>query len=99
MQEFDENEAVARMIEASGMDNSEDLRDTALEILDLVYDYYEGNGDLNVGGDEDDDDDPEAVADYIVRQFGKNAPAVALDRDTILKMVEAEMEYEQAILE
>lgn len=79
----------------------EEVRDTdsVCEVLDLIYDYYDDNGDLEI--DPEDDDDGEDIAemvDYISRMLYKNPPAVAFTEAEIAAMVKAEIEYEISLL-
>lgn len=97
MKEYDEIEAVNLMMAAL----PESVRDTdsVCEVLDLIYDYYDDNGDLEI--DLDDDDDNEDIAemvDYIARMMAKNPPAMAFTDAEIAAMVKAEIEYENSLL-
>lgn len=102
MEEFDEDKAAALMAAASGMAPSDALNEAALEVLDLIYDYYDEHGDLDISLDDDDDDEPDAaVADivaYVSRQLAKHPAAVALGPDALAAMVEAEIAYEESLL-
>lgn len=100
MEEFDEDKAAALMAAASGMAPSDALNEAALEVLDLIYDYYDEHGDLDISLDDDDEPDA-AVADivaYVSRQLAKHPAAVALSPDALAAMVEAEIAYEESLL-
>lgn len=98
MKEYDEDEAVRLMCEAAGLEMSS-AADTAVEVLDLIYDYYDANGELDISADDNNaDTDVEDVAAYIEAQFAKNAPAVALTRSQIVAMIKAEVEYEESLI-
>ena len=95
MQEFDETKAVGLMLEAIGADKAdENLRDSACEVLDLIYDYYESHGEL----DEDGDDDPAAIAAYVGTQLAKNGPECGFTPDQLVKMVVSEIDYEDSLI-
>lgn len=96
MKEFDEDEAIAKMCAACVPPCTD--KDTAYEVLDLIYDYYDENGELDIDADGDDADAAEIVA-YITGSFRKNAPAAALTDAQILAMVKAEIEYEESLLD
>lgn len=100
MQEFDETKAVGLMLEAIGADKAdENLRDSACEVLDLIYDYYESHGELNMSDlDEDSDDDPAAIAAYVARHLAKNGPECGFTPDQLVKMVESEIDYEDSLI-
>ena len=97
MKEYNENEAIELMAATL----PEDLRDSdsICEVLDLIYDYYDDNGDLDIDMDDDDsDDDIEAMVDFIVKYFKKNAPAISFTPAQIAAMVKAEIEYEESLI-
>lgn len=96
MKEFEEKDA----IEAMAAVLPEELRneDALLEILDLIYNYYEENGELEVDLDDDDEDEDETdidgMVDFICRYVRKNSAAKDFTREDIVKAVQAEIEYE-----
>ncbi len=96
MKEFDENEAIKAMSAAL----PENLRneDALLEVLDLIYDYYDDNGELEIDLDDDDVEDDatdlEAMVDFISRHVRKNSAAKDFTREDILAAVRAEIDYE-----
>ncbi len=96
MKEYNENEAVALMAAVL----PEDMRDndSICEVLDLIYDYYDENGDLDIDIEDDDDEDIEDMVEFIVKYFKKNAPAVNFTPAQIAAMVKAEIEYEESLI-
>lgn len=95
MKEFDENEAVACMCKVL----PEDMRDTdsVCEVLDLIYDFYDENGELDLDAEGGDSDVADIVA-YIERYFKKNAPAMRFTTGQLEQMVAAEIDYEESLL-
>ena len=96
MKEYNENEAVELM--AAVLPEESRDTDSVCEVLDLIYDYYDENGDLEIDCDDDDDSDVEAIVAYILKYFKKNAPAVSFTADQLAAMVREEIEYEESLL-
>ena len=95
--EYDENKAIAAIADALKPDKLNE--DTLFEILDLIFDYYEQNGDLDIDFDDDsdDDDDIDAIAAFVARFMNKNGNEV-ITLEQIKKAVKAELEYEESLL-
>lgn len=96
MKEFDENDAVKAMSAATGLPDSSELYDTACEVLDLIYDYYEDNGGLDIG--DDSDDDAAAICAYVGAQLERHPAILDLTEAQIAAMVNAELDYEDSLL-
>lgn len=97
--EFDELKAVEfinqRLVENGRNSYGEDQ---VLNVVDMIWDYYEENGLLEVESDPDDGDDVESdVIDYVIRMLKKDKQAEIAAEDVPL-MVRAEMEYEDSII-
>lgn len=98
--EFDEQKAVElinrRLAEAGRKPYDED---EVLNVIDMIWDYYEENGLLEVESEPDDDfDDVESeVVDYVTRMLRKDKSA-SVDPADVPVMVKAEMEYEDSVL-
>ena len=98
--EFDEQKAIEfinrRLTEEGRQPYDED---EVFNVLDMIWDYYEENGLLDVESDPDDDpDDVESdVVDYVTRMLRKDKKATVRPEDVPL-MVRAEMEYEDTII-
>lgn len=98
MKEFDETEALKRMVIASGRQYNEDSADEACEVLDLIYDYYDENGELEIVVDGDDfDDDVESIASYVTEQLDKTF-TTDFSHEEVKLMVAAELQYEDELL-
>lgn len=96
MKEFDEDEAIKLMCEAAALSGAE-AADAACEVLDIIYDYYDANGELDIDA-QDDDDDASAIADYVKAQLAKSPAAMPLSAGQIEAMVKAELDYEDSII-
>lgn len=103
MKEFDENEAIDAMRQSLPMDVSDNYDDDELlNLIDIIWDYYEQNGLLNIDipDDDDGDDDPEAlvaeIVDYAVRMIRKDKKA-KLQAEHIEPLVKAEICYEDSL--
>ena len=91
MKEYNETEAIALMSAVL----PEELRD---DDADLIYDYYEDNGDLDLDLEGDDEADINGMTAYISRFLRKNAPAVQFSDEHIAAMIAAEIEYENSLI-
>lgn len=98
MKEFDEDEAIKLMCDAAALTGA-DAADAACEVLDIIYDYYDANGELDIDAqDDDDDDDASSIADYVKAQLAKSPAAMPLSDGQIEAMVKAELDYEDSII-
>ena len=96
MIEYNETEAVALMA-AAVPENLRDI-DAICEVLDLIYDYYDENGDLDIDADEYADEDIEDMTAYIMRCFAKNGPSTEFSGEQISAMIRAEIQYEESLI-
>ena len=76
--------------------------DELLNLIDIIWDYYEQNGLLDIDfADDDPDDDPEAlirdITDYAVRMIRKDKKAT-LATENIEPLIRAEIDYEDSLL-
>lgn len=101
MELFDENKAVEYINNAlieSG--KSAYPEDEILNVIDMIWDYYEENGlleiDANFEADEDEDISSE-LCDYIARMLKKDRQSLIKSED-ISTIVDAEIEYEDSLL-
>jgi hypothetical protein len=98
--EFDEQKAVefinAKLI-ANGRKPYDE--DEVINVIDMIWDYYQENGLLEI--ESDPDDDPEDIeselVDYVVRMLRKDKSALVVPEDVPL-MVHAEIDYEDSLL-
>lgn len=96
--QFDENDAIRYMrsnVEPSLSAKYSD--DELFNLIDLIYDYYEANGLLDIDlADDDDELDLDDMMAYIARMLRKDKGA-ALQPDDALPLVKAYMAYEDTI--
>lgn len=101
MKEFDEDAAAAAM--KAAIAPAECTADDALEVLDIVYDYYEEHGDLDVSLDDDDDEEQDAdiaaIVEFVVKQLRRRPARVRFDAAHVEAMVRAEIGYEESLME
>lgn len=98
MKLYDENEAVDFIIRKLGEDSKTD-KDTILDVIDALYDYYEENDELDFDFDEDDEDTDldicENEIDAIVTSVSRK---VEVPTEIIRNIVVAEQKYQDTLL-
>lgn len=98
---YDENEAVEfinNTLREKGIATYDE--DEILNVIDMIWDYYEENGLLEIDDDfeaDEDEDISSELCDYIRRMLKKDKHAV-IKVDDISAIVEAELEYEDSLL-
>ena len=93
----DYDEAIAAMLAVLRPDRRDE--DAVYEILDLIYDYYEDNGDLDITLDDDEaETDIEAMVAAIAKQLRRRPASTNFDNDEIKAMIEAETAYQESLL-
>lgn len=98
---YDENDAVAfinNALKEKGL--PEYAEDEILNVIDMIWDYYEENGLLEIDDDfeaEEDEDISSELCFYIARMLKKDAHAKIREED-IPVIVEAEIAYEDSVL-
>ncbi len=73
--------------------------DEVLNVIDMIWDYYEENGMLDIDADDDfgeDEDIEQDLIDYVVRMLRKDKGATVKSEDVPL-MVNAEIDYEDSL--
>lgn len=94
MKEYDETIAVGLMQEAIMPHECSD--DDAYQVLDLIYEYYDEAGELDVDAD-DDETDVDAMASYVLKHIeGDTETAFTLDE--LKAMIHAEIAYEETLI-
>ena len=102
MKEFDEYEAMTVMRDALP-EEAQSLYDDdqLLNLIDIIWDFYEQNGMLDIDLEDDsaaDDDMLTELIDYAQRMIKKDRRAT-ISLEHIPALVEAEIRYEDSILE
>lgn len=96
--EFDENEAIKFMranVQPELAARYDD--DELFNLIDLIYDYYESNGLLEIDADDDDDAlDIDDLNSYVARMLRKDKGA-ALAPEDAPAFVAAYMAYEDSL--
>jgi len=97
MKEFDENEVIARIRQALPEETlTQYSDDDLLNIVDMIWDYYELNGLLDVDNDPEDDEDIDIVSelnDYAKRMLKKDK-ACRVNPVHLPAIINAELDYE-----
>ena len=75
--------------------------DAVYEVLDLIFDYYEDNGDLEIDFDDedisDDGTDIAGMVKYISKILAKRPASVNFTNAEIEAIVKAEIAYEESL--
>ena len=103
MKEFDENMAAELMLAALSPERrSLFSTDNAIEVIDLIFDYYEDAGLTDLDFDDEDDYDLQAerrdAVAYVLKVLAKDREAPAFTSEEIAAMVAAEMDYEESLI-
>lgn len=100
--QYDENEAI-KFIRDYMPENIRDnyTDDEILNVLDMIWDYYEDNGYLEIpsddsGGDVDASPAADDLLKYVKKMLAKDKLAV-VDSDDVHYIVEGELAYEKSI--
>lgn len=95
---YEESDAIKyiRSVTADRLSDYDD--DQILNIIDIVWDWQEANGYLEIDADPDDDEDLdiEALTDHAIHLLHKDKGNTVRDEDVRL-IVEAELDYEDSI--
>ena len=71
--------------------------DEILNVIDIIFDYYEDNGLLDIDMSDDDDDvDTAALVEYVTKMLKKDK-ASPIKVEHIQPIVLAELEYEESL--
>ena len=100
--EYDENIAIKQIRKVlSDKSNTIYDDDEILNVIDIIWDFYDENGMLDIDL-EDGEDDSEAIyselCDYVVRMLKKDKEAKILPED-VPAIVKAEVDYELSLEE
>ncbi len=94
MMEYDENDAIEFIVKKIGIEIEED---EILNIIDIIWDYYEDNGMLDISMDNDEDEsDITTLIAHVVKIVSKDKSS-NLEKDVIAQIVEAELAYEESL--
>lgn len=98
MKEYNEDEAIAAMMAAVAPEHRDE--DATFQILDIIYEYYESNGDLDISIDDADDNqvDLNAMLAAVRKDLRRHPVGVDFSDDEIVAMIEAEINYQDSLL-
>lgn len=99
MTEYNERDAIKQMRASLPADRADKISsDEILNVIDMIWDYYETNGCLSIDIEEDDtpDLDKADLIKYVKKQVAKDRQSPILP-DEVEPMVLAELAYEAAI--
>ncbi len=93
--EYDEQDAVNFIISKIGLNIDED---DILNIIDIIWDYYEDNEllDIDVNASEEDDVDAKNIIAHAIKLLKKDKSSMLTD-DLITEIILAELEYEKTL--
>lgn len=97
--EFDETKAIEYMRKAIGPRAEAYDDDQLLNLIDIIWDFYEENGLLDIDADEEIDDEDAVLDDlvaYARRMLRKDKESKISD-DDIAPLIEAEIDYESSL--
>ena len=97
--EFDETKAIEYMRKALGKRAEAYDDDQLLNLIDIIWDFYEENGLLDIDADEEIDDEEDVLGDlvaYAGRMLRKDKESRISD-DDIAPLIEAEIDYENSL--
>lgn len=93
--EFDENKAVDFI--NSRLGDRKYPSDELLNVIDMMYDYYEQNGMLDPDNDDDDTEDIEKeLTEYVIKMLRRDKLA-KIDVADVPAIVKAELDYEDSL--
>ncbi len=100
MNMFDENEAIKFIRAYMPADIASKYDDDEiLNIIDMIWDYYEDNGFLEIPADDDaGDEEPQLpqIMEYVNKMLAKDKLAV-VDKTDVQYIVEGELAYEKSL--
>lgn len=97
MKDYDEVEAISFI--NSRLGDKKYPADELLNVIDMIWDYYESNGMLEI---DDDDDEPEEdieqlLVEYVNKMLSRD-PEAHIDRAHVPDIVKAELDYEESLV-
>lgn len=94
---YDEEEALTFIVNALGEESELTTHDRIYYVINLIWDYYQENGllDIDMADDEPDNIDLVQIADYIRRRNRKSH--VLPENFPIKNTVKAELDYENSL--
>lgn len=93
--EFDEQDAIKYIKDATGLVYDDDQ---LLNVIDIIWDWYEDHGMLDINFDDDDDApvDADALSAHVAKMLRKDRGSV-IDPEHVAAIVNAELAYENSL--
>ena len=91
---YDEQDAIAYIRQKVGNELDKYDDDQILNIIDIVWDWQEANGYLDVDADDEDAIDVTALVDHALHLLKKDRGNLVVP-EHVLPIVEAELEFEE----
>lgn len=98
MKEFDENEAIEAMRQALSPEASQRCSDDELlNVIDIIWDWYDESGLLDIDSEADDEDvNVDALTAHVRKMLAKDKLS-PIRPDEVEPIVAAELRYEQSL--
>lgn len=96
MKEYNEDEAILHMRRAVAGAETYDS-DQLLNLIDIIFDYYDENGDLEIDIDDENDSDIDDIAAYASKMLAAD-PGNEISHDHIAALIAAEINYELSLI-
>jgi len=98
MNEFDEKKAIKEMRKAVSAENSTLYDDDELlNVIDIIWDWYEDQGLLEIDSEADDEDvNTDALIKHVGKMLAKDSMS-PIKREDVELLVMAELHYEQSL--
>lgn len=93
--EYDEDKAIEYIREHANLTEDYD-DDEILNVIDIIFDYYEENGLLDIDDDDDTEVSIDDVTEFATRMLRKDKLAKIVPAD-IRPIIEAEFDYEASL--
>lgn len=98
MKEFDEKDAIKAMRATISDENSALYDDDELlNVIDIIWDWYDDQGLLDIDAEADDEDvNTDALIKHVGKMLAKDSDS-PIKREDIEPLVSAELRYEQSL--
>lgn len=98
MKEFDEKDAIKAMRAAISNENSALYDDDELlNVIDIIWDWYDDQGLLDIDAEADDEDvNTDTLIKHVGKMLSKDSDS-PIKRENIEPLVSAELRYEQSL--
>ena len=99
MKEFDEKEAINAMRAVLSDESSDLYDDELLNVIDIIWDWYDDQGLLDIDTEADDEDiNTDALIKHVGKMLAKDSDS-PIRREDVEPLVMAELRYEQSLEE